>query len=298
MKLPLKEKRFLYRALAIFIICLGIISVICIIYYIPFSSSCPPPLPPPSLPIIHTPLSSIKPHYRIIVLVLASVGSTYFDQARQVWHLYAHLHPDIKVFMTYGHNPTPTHINTTFELVYPDIQEGYWPGMITKTIRAMQYIDTHYTYDFFLRTNISTFWDWFKLLQHLLILPLQNCYSGDGPFQNEYVSGTDMIVNGYMIKEFLKHTDKIIHINDAEDKMMGRIFHTIMGAPFLPNRIHFMENFPKNVVRTTIQTSILDGMIQHKDHYRVKNVGSNDRTNVDGIVYSELLSIIYGIKWP
>ena len=32
-----------------------------------------------------------------------------------------------------------------------------------------------------------------------------------------------------------------------------------------------MENFPKNVVRTTIQTSILDGMIQNKYHYLNSN---------------------------
>ena len=44
----------------------------------------------------------------------------------------------------------------------------------------MEYIDATYEYDFFIRTNISTFWDFSILKRNLCKLPTSKCYQGDG----------------------------------------------------------------------------------------------------------------------
>ena len=245
-----------------------------------------------------------KRHYKVVVLVLASGDTPFFDQDRRVWHLYKDLHPEIKVFMVYGH-PFPKDAGeprADSDLYYPDIPASESPAvhkrMSRRTVRAMQFVDEHYSYDWFVRTNLSTFWNWFSLISHLRALPLRNCYSGDGPFLGEYLSGYDTIVNGYMVKEFLKHTDCILHDDSLhEDQALGRVFHTIMGAPFLPARIHFMEHFRSVSTQEDIRRCIFEGLANNADHYRVKNTdeGVRRRRQIEEPIYKELLYLIYGI---
>lgn len=252
-----------------------------------------------------------KRHYKVMVVVLASGDTPFFDQDRRVWHLYKDRHPDIKVFIVYGH-PFPKDAGAPradSDLYYPDLPSSEFPQrgvttrrdfmmMIRRTIRAMQFVDEHYSYDWFVRTNLSTFWNWFELMAHLDALPSHDCYSGDGPFLDEYLSGYDTIVNGYMVREFLKHTDGILSDDRLhEDQALGRVFHTIMGAPFLPSRIHFMEHFRTTSTQEDIRRSILEGMAKHADHYRVKNTdeGVSRRRQIEEPIFRELLHAIYGI---
>jgi len=256
-------------------------------------------------------------HYKVMVLILASGDTPFHDQGRRVWHLYKDLHPDIKVFMVYGH-PFPKDAGVPrpdSDLYYPDlpaypdlsaypeIPATAFPAlihktMVRKTIRAMQFLDARYTYDWFLRTNISTFWNWLALLEHLRALPPHNCYSGDGPFLDEYLSGYDTLVNGHMVREFLTHTDRILHDDSLhEDQALGRVFHTIMGAPFSPARVHYMDHFRTTSTREDIRGSILDGIAKNADHYRIKNLdeGVRRRRQIEAAIYRELLDAIYGI---
>lgn len=200
-----------------------------------------------------------------------------------------HQNPDIKVFLVYGSSasfePKP------YDLVYPDIEETYSPGMLLKTVAAMEHIDATLSYDYFVRTNIGTFWNFTALMQHLDELPSALTYSGDGPFLHEYVSGTDTIVNRHMITQLVKHKHELDYVG-AEDHAMGKFFHGVMGAPFLKSRIFFMENFtsPDPVA---IRAEIANAQSLHADHYRVKNM--HDRDVIDIACYQELCRETYGI---
>ena len=201
-----------------------------------------------------------------------------------------HLHPDVKVFLVYGNSFHGCPLES--DLVYKDIGEVYNPGMLQKTLRAMEYIEGNYSYDFFLRTNIGTFWNFFNLLKHLDTLPLQNCYSGDGPFGNAYLSGTDTIVNRHMVQEFIRHQTELDY-NVPEDMAMGLIFHGVLGAPFRKSRIFFMEGFLVPDKDPIVQ-AIGEGLKLDADHYRVKNYHGN-RNVVDIACYIHLCRVIYGL---
>lgn len=173
----------------------------------------------------------------------------------------------------------------------------YNAGMITKTVYAMEWIHSHFSYDFLIRTNIGTFWDWSMLLQHLDDLPTSQYFLvGDGPFQDMYVSGTDTIVPRNMVPGIITHKAAILapamSMNHPEDYLLGYIFHGKLGAPFLPSRIHFMENFT-STDPAPIRSSIAIARRARKDHYRVKNGNMATRNRVDVAIYVELLSIIY-----
>lgn len=240
-----------------------------------------------------------KPHFRAIMLVLASDNKDIYRECRRVWQTYMHKEPSIKVFLLYGKGTNFT--RHSYDLVYDDIVENYNPGMLQKTVRAMEDICNEYTFDYFIRTNISTFWDFLALLKHLAVLPTKLCYSGDGTiidgkfdgFGGKYLSGTDTIVNMEMVEEMVRQKD-ILNYVVPEDEAMGLFFHGRLGAKFLKSRIHFMEKINPN--RTEIQAEVLIGVSSGADHYRVKNVNPKLRMRVDVMVFKQLLHSIYNEK--
>lgn len=236
------------------------------------------------------------PHFRAVMLVLASHNNEVYRNARRVWKAYSNRCPQIKVYMVYGKTELED-FDSDQDLVYEDIEENYCPGMLKKTIRAMEQIQCMCTFDFFIRTNISTFWNFDMLLKTLETLPPTLCYSGDGPLGRpaHYLSGTDTIVNPYMISLLIENKDRLDYYT-SEDRAMGLFFHGILGAPMIPSKIHFMENFTTMDGADVIIKSIRTGVAEEKDHYRVKNNGTlEQRTLIDGAIYKELLKEIYGI---
>ena len=238
-----------------------------------------------------------KRHYRAVMLVLASNENKTVTNARKVWKKYYRQDPTIKVFFVYGQLATKLdQYDPESDLIFPYVRESY-PVFIEKTIEAMKLIQSTVTYDFFIRTNISTFWDFPKLHLHLNELPTQLCYSGDGPLPNYndqgyYVSGVDTIVTPEMIDSMIQH-EHLVNFQTYEDAAMGLYFHGILGAPMLPNRICFFEDVNHSMPQLQVIERIDEAISLGKDHYRVKN--NANREVIDKWVYIQLLRKIYGI---
>lgn len=243
-----------------------------------------------------------KPQYKAIILILASNESQITKNARSIWKQYMNVEPTFKVFFVYGKLFEPLIDEDDSDIVFDNIPESY-PVRFHKTFYAMKYIDTHFSYEYFVRTNISTFWDFNNLKKHLDVLPKSRCYSGDGPFSIRelnhsclYVSGTDTIVTKEMVTSLVSNPEKI-NFGLIEDATMGHYFNGIMGIPPLPNRICFFEDI-HNVDEDTqkmIENQINISMKNNIDHYRVKTKNDN-RCFIDYFIYIILLEKIYNIK--
>lgn len=242
-------------------------------------------------------------HYRAVILILASNNNKIYKNCRKIWKLYMNLDPLIKVFFVYGNitnkNDELNDFNPLNDIYLNNINEDRFPYCINKTIEALKIIKmSGITYDFLVRTNISTFWDFNKLKEHLNCLPTTNCYSGNGPLLHYtgvyYLSGTDTIVTPEMIDAFLEN-ENLIDQGVYEDTSMGIFFNGILKVPFLQSRICFFEDIISideiNKINKRINTAILENI----DHYRVKTMNDN-REKIDYFIYMQLLDKIYGIK--
>lgn len=246
----------------------------------------------------------LKPHYRAVILVLASNENNITKNARKVWKKYMEIDPTIKVYFVYGKLFEELEdYDITSDLVFNEVEENY-PVYIEKTIKAMEYIDSHIKYDFFIRTNLSTFWDFEKLHLHLNDLPKERCYSGDGPLPGYnsdgfYLSGTDTIVTPEMITSIINNKH-IVDYNIVEDAAMGLYFNRHMGVPMLPNRICFFEDFisiePKSQIIGQMIERIYNAKKNNCDHYRVKTL-NGPREQMDMYIYILLLKSIYNIQY-
>lgn len=245
----------------------------------------------------------IKRHYRAIILILASNNNNIYKNCRKIWKAYMNVDPTIKVCFVYGklhENDILEDFDERSDFIFSDIKEQDFPFVIEKTIRAMQLIDAKLSYDFFIRTNLSTFWDFKKLHLHLNDLPTKNCYSGDGPLpgynsSGYYLSGTDTIVTPDMIHSIINNK-QLVDYKAVEDAAMGKYFHGILGSPMLPNRICFFEDIKSINEINKIQNRIIDATNNNKNHYRVKTLYGN-REEVDFYIYKQLLLNIYNISF-
>jgi hypothetical protein len=239
-----------------------------------------------------------KKHYRAIILILASNNTPVYKNCRKIWKEYMNIDPSIKVFFVYENITEEEKLDDydkESDIIFPDIPKSIF---IKKTVEAMKLIHQSFTYDFFIRTNLSTFWDFKNLHLHLNELPTKNCYSGDGPLPGYnsngfYLSGTDTIITPEMIDSIIKN-EHLVDFQLAEDAAMGKYFHKFLGVPMLPNRICFFEDITSINELDKINTRIDNAITNNKDHYRVKTLNGN-REEIDMFISKQLLKKIYNI---
>ena len=249
----------------------------------------------------------MRKKFRCLILVLSSNNNAIYKNARKVWQAYGNIDSEIRTYMVYGKTDNKIENLNQFDLVYDDIEENYNPGMLEKTIRAAEYINATYEYDFFVRTNISTFWDFSFLKRNLYNLPTSKCYCGDGPLTTSgydlkngyYLSGTDTIVTPESVKAIIQNKRKLDY-KIPEDAAMGLFFNGVLKCPFIKSQIFFMEKFNlrNNIFdlseKVKIKASIWFARKMQKDHYRVKTLFNREITDI--YIYRQLLKYIYKIK--
>jgi hypothetical protein len=243
-------------------------------------------------------MSEIK--YKAVILVLASNDNEIYKNARKIWKKYMYLDDRFKVFFVYGKLfEQLDDYDSNSDLIYPEIEEQF-PVLIRKTINAMENIDNNFKYDYLVRTNLSTFWDFDKLYNHLVSLPNTLFYSGDGPLYNHikkvyYLSGVDTIVTKEMITSIVNNKH-LVDYECVEDEAMGRYFLYILHAPILKSKICFFEDIKSTNENDKILLRIADAIKQNCDHYRVKSL-SSERLIIDMHIYKILLKVIYKIDY-
>jgi hypothetical protein len=264
----------------------------------------------------------MKKHYKTILLVLASedvpIESVFQKAQKDAWPLYPFMksvyeaymfqHPDIKVLFVYGAGTT--FAKQDYDLIYEDIPEKYYPGMLAKTMRAFEHIDSTYSYDYLIRTNLSTFWDFDRLVEHLNTLP-PSCISGTRILIKDksldYVAGFDLLISSDIVKKILPFSNEILqskvylNLEDiALNAAIKKYAEVSMDSHFVPNTSSFISMIPssqeaKNGMLTEFSEqkylSIRDHQIANNlNHFRIKTYTNR---SIDKQVLSRLLLDIY-----
>jgi hypothetical protein len=236
-----------------------------------------------------------KPYYKAIILVLASHDQPIYRFFKKAWESYLYSDPRIRVFFTYGHNPTL--IPKEYDMVYNDIPECFYPGMITKTVRSLDEIDRDYNYDFLIRTNLSTFWIFDRLLTRLEHLPTNRCLAGRlGAIQPNFITGTSMILSPdcvrYIVEEnnfFGKEPPQVKY----EDNLMSRLLTEQMSVSLIDQSQYtsVVEKY-LSYDQEAMLKHIEEANKKNQDNYRVKNF-RGDRMQIDTEIMKLLCKTYY-----
>jgi len=247
-----------------------------------------------------------KEHYRCIILIIATHDTQYFNNCRNVWKRYINLYPAIKVFFVYGKLNQPLENRDSNDIVYDDIVEHNIFATIQKSLIAMKYISCNYSYDYLIKTNLSTFWN-LNLIDNLLDkCPKEICYAGGhdlSPFMiteplyqiiyTKLYSGVCTILTPDIIELFFKNLAKF-NFTLPDDISLGLFMTDVKCNTYTINERLYLEDYSildSHIIQKEIDRGVQNNFV----YYRVKNV--NNREHTDLMIYNYLLKTIYNINF-
>jgi hypothetical protein len=247
-------------------------------------------------------------HYRAVILVIATNNTAHFKNARKVWKSYMNINPSIKVVFVYGNSGLDLEDRDSSDFVYDYINEAtVCPGVLQKVLIGMFQLNRDYTFDYYIQTNISTFWNLSIIEDTLNKLPKEKCYAGGhdlSPFNfcygmNDFkihtkhiYSGLCIIMTTDIVNIVLKNA-KTMNFNFPEDLSIGLFMENIEYTPFTITNTQYYENYgpdDENIIVEKIKSSV-DNIL----YYRVKN--ANQREYTDLMIYKKLLKYVYNIEY-
>lgn len=141
---------------------------------------------------------------RVVVLVIASDNLGIYTRHEACWRSYATSHPDVAVYFVRQREDAPgTYLDG--DTIWSRGREAT-ERTFDKTIAAFQAIPPS-SYDYLVRTNLSSVWNFTKLLDFCATLPLRKVCCG--VLGTPGVSGAGMIVSPDVVATLVRHSGDI-----------------------------------------------------------------------------------------
>jgi hypothetical protein len=120
----------------------------------------------------------------ILVLIISSNNLPIYEKNKEVWRIYMNSHSNIDAFFIEYHSDSNVKIENN--TIYLPGKESF-ENILTKTLLSLDYFiyknKNNKKYDFVVRTNLSTVWDFDYLVNYVETLPKEKLYAGPiGPY--------------------------------------------------------------------------------------------------------------------
>ena len=154
---------------------------------------------------------------KVLMLVISSDTEAVYADHRKVWLSYMNSNPQIECYFIQYRDGDQAIEGNIFWLR----GEESFPAIITKTIDSLDYFLKKDSYDFIVRTNMSSLWNFNVLLKHLETLPKEKVYNGYIGHHNNilFVSGSGFIMSrdvANLLIENRQITESVKIIDDVD----------------------------------------------------------------------------------
>jgi hypothetical protein len=197
---------------------------------------------------------------RLLVVVISGGDDPVYAQHKALWRSYATKTPGVDVYFVEAGEP-----RVTEDTAYVSGQET-WDGILGKTLESFRVLHSE-TYPFVLRTNLSSVWNFPRLLDLLDTFPRTSLYAGfHGCHKDQipYISGAGILMSSDVCSLLLDH--------EAEVQSVGLPDDVSMGAVLTAHGVSLGPRIPRVDIETPHTPIPTDGI-----HYRVKMVAGDSR---------------------
>lgn len=183
---------------------------------------------------------------KVLVLIIASDGTKAHVELQKIWKAY--MHTDPKHFEVYFIRGNPN-LAVPYEINGDDFflkcEESYVPGILEKTILSMEaMLPRLKKFDYILRTNLSSFYVFPKLLDFIQTLPREKCYCGRkisislGSIPKfgrvTFASGAGILLSSDVAEMLVRKKEELFsYKNDLPDDMVLGFFFQNNNIPLL-----------------------------------------------------------------
>lgn len=205
---------------------------------------------------------------KVLVLVISSDTFPVYAHHREVWRRYRALHPEFECYFL-EYRPlvfVPTLTSDT--LVLPGIER--YDTILTKTLDAIDYFARRRSYDYVLRTNLSSVWDFVNLRRYLETIPRERVYQGQCGVNSDtgiqFASGAGILMSADVVRALLTHRRVALTLPSLDDVAIAK---ALASAGFTPSPLPRVD-FVSLAHYSEHHTKIPEGSF----HYRVKNLAN------------------------
>lgn len=227
---------------------------------------------------------------KILVLIIASDDQPVYVKFQQIWRSYMHLDPEhVEVYFMKSDPDLPTDSEIVDDTIYIKGNESIIPGIIQKTLASMELFQSRLNeFDYVLRTNLSSFYVFPRLLNFLKLLPTERCYCGViGGGEIGYVSGAGFLLSPDLVKILIDGKEIIVEDPDNDDVAIGHYLNNFNIPLLSANRQDFLSLHSWLLNKDYISPNIF--------HFRVKQENPALREYEDIFIQSALLKKFYNI---
>lgn len=230
----------------------------------------------------------IKIHSICLIIDSDYPFAEHYARQRLLWKKYMNLDPEIKCYFIRLSETISEEIvvDKDTNTIYIKGEESYIPGVLIKTLKAMEYVYNTYDFDYLIRTNLSNFWN-FKLYKKRFNTPISNLVEAAivDYYNIPYPSGAAMVISKDVI---LKMLDKQNQYNYGlyDDIAIGLVLYD-KNIP-----IQNVNNYRYQFVSPLSENEILSKIHSNIDKaYQIRAV--SDRGAQDIFVLYNLYNLVY-----
>jgi hypothetical protein len=166
---------------------------------------------------------------KVLILIISNDQNPVYAKHQKAWRTYMNTsHKIHSYFLQYHSGPTGIQGDT----FYVNGEETY-QNIIHKTLTAFEYFqNTPVSYDFIIRTNLSSVWNFTALLTYLETLPQTGVYSGKiGIHENSipFISGSGFIMTPDVVKLLLDNRSLVESSKIIDDVDIGYALESLGG---------------------------------------------------------------------
>ncbi len=228
---------------------------------------------------------------KILILIIASDQFPVYKRLHASWERYMDSDPEhIEAYFVRGDPDLDRAFKIEGHTIWTKTAEGWpphHPGIINKTILSMKAFEPRLKeFQYVLRTNLSSFYVFPRLLDYVRTLPEVGCYSAAPIHPNASIgSGAGFLLSSDVAQLLIAHEAEFLGQVGTEDDMLVGKFLERHHIPLIAHaRCDFLdlesfykqrENLPENVFQ-----------------FRVKT-GDQDRFVHDSLIHSALWKVFY-----
>lgn len=229
---------------------------------------------------------------KALMLIIASDNQPVYIELQKLWRTY--MHQDRKHIEAYFIKGDPN-LNSDYAIkgdtIWSKTVENMVPGIFNKTILSIEAMaHRKEDFDYVIRTNLSSFYIFPRLLQYMKTLPTERCYcsyplNADGICV--YGSGAGIILSRDVAEKMVRLKKLLFHSNYslADDTLIG-IYCILAGIDLIPS--------PRlDIPSLEAWKEIKDHIPQDTFHIRAKNMDERLRAKDEVYVYSQLINMFY-----
>lgn len=183
---------------------------------------------------------------KVLILIIASDNHPAFLELQEVWRSYMKRAPDnIDAYFIKANPNIASGSEVVEDTIFSKVEESYKPGILKKTILSMEYmLQKEKKYDYVVRTNLSSFYVFPRLLAFIDTLPEKNCYAGrllvpsnDIPAEFMRIPfgwGAGFIMSRDVVEEMVKNKEELFsRSSEAPDDVLIGLFCHRRNIPII-----------------------------------------------------------------